>query len=104
MKSVVKKKHKYTKKTKGRMAIIFVFFLSIISTLGYTLFTSLEQINILNDEKRRLEMEKKSLKEEEDSLNSDINRLSDSEYIARYAREKYFYSKEGELILRILDK
>ena len=47
--------------------------------------------------------EKKELVEQEESLDADISRLSDDEYIARYAREKYFYSKDGELILRIED-
>ena len=32
---------------------------------------------------------------------SEIQRLQDEEYIARYAREKYLYSKNGELIIKI---
>lgn len=100
---MVKKRHKYTKKTKGRMFIIFLFFGAIISTLGYTLFSSLKQINILVNEKKRLSEEKISLKEKQESLEADIERLSDPEYIARYAREKYFYSRNGEFILRIDD-
>ena len=100
---MVKKRHKYTKKTKGRMFIIFLFFGAIISTLGYTLFSNLKQINILVNEKKRLSEEKVSLKEKQESLEADIERLSDPEYIARYAREKYFYSRNGEFILRIDD-
>jgi cell division protein FtsB len=30
-------------------------------------------------------------------------KLEDPDYIAKYVREKYFYSKEGEVILRIED-
>lgn len=97
----MKKRRKYTGKTKGRMFIIFIFFGAVISTLGYTLFNNLHQINILIIEKRELMDEKEELKDKQESLESDIERLSDSEYIARYAREKYFYSKDGELILRI---
>ena len=44
-----------------------------------------------------------TLKDEEDKLNSDIKKLKDPEYVARYAREKYMYSKDGELIIRIPD-
>ena len=40
---------------------------------------------------------------EEDKLNSDIKKLKDPEYVARYAREKYMYSKDGELIIRLPD-
>ena len=98
---MVKKKHKYTKKTKGRMFVVFVFFGAIISTLGYTLINYLQQINSMSHEKTSLKKEKITLKDKQESLEADIDRLSDSEYIARYAREKYFYSKGGELILRI---
>ena len=41
------------------------------------------------------------LLDEEETVQADIKRLSDPDYIARYVREKYMYSKEGELILRI---
>lgn len=100
---MVKKKHKYTKKTKGRMLIIFLFFGTIIFTLGYTLFNNLQQINSMSNQKKELKKEKTSLKEEQESLEADIERLSDPEYIARYAREKYFYSKNNELIIRMDD-
>lgn len=100
---MVMKKKKYMKKAKGRILVMFVFFGAIISTLGYTLISNLQQINDMRKEKVALKEEENDLKEEEKSLEADIARLSDSEYIARYAREKYFYSKEGELILRIDD-
>lgn len=43
------------------------------------------------------------LKEEEQKLNLDVDRLQDPEYIARYLREKYLYSKDNEYIIRIPD-
>ena len=98
---MVKKRRKYTRKTKSRMFVIFVFFGIVIITLGYTLFTNLQQISSINKEKVILNKEMDSLNEEKESLEADIARLSDSEYVARYARERYFYSKDGELVLRI---
>ena len=96
------KKHKrYTPKTVGRMAIIFLFFGTVISTFLYRLFFNLYQVNNLNKELVKLEEEQISLTDREEELEADIKRLSDPEYIARFAREKYFYSKEGEIILRI---
>lgn len=97
------KKRKYTVKTKSRMFVIFIFFVAIISTLGYTLFFNICQIIDLKLEMADLKEEKTVLEDEEKVIQADIKRLQDSEYIARYAREKYFYSKEGELILRIKD-
>lgn len=98
---MVKKRKKYTVKTKGRMFVIFLFFGAIISTLGYTLVLNLKQVNDMKKELKALKEEKISLLEQEKATQADIKRLSDPLYIARYAREKYFYSREGELILRI---
>ena len=55
----------------------------------------------INNEKHELQNKLVSLKDEEEVLNSDIKKLEDPEYVARYAREKYLYSKDGELIIRI---
>lgn len=98
---MVKKRKKYTVKTKGRMFVVSIVFGFVVATLGYTLILNLKQINDMKKELKVLNDERDSLLEKEKSLEADIKRLSDSLYIARYAREKYFYSKEGEIILRI---
>ena len=41
------------------------------------------------------------LKDKEDELNNTVTKLQDPDYVARYAREKYLYSKDGEIIIRI---
>ena len=41
------------------------------------------------------------MKEKEEVLKSDATKLQDPDYVARYAREKYLYSKDGEIILQI---
>ena len=97
----MKKRRKYTVKTKGRMFVIILFFGAIIATLGYTFFLDLGRIHEMKMEERKLNHEKRKLLDEEETIQADIKRLSDPDYIARYVREKYMYSKEGELILRI---
>lgn len=97
------KRKKYTVKTKSRMVVVFFFFIAIIFTFGYTLFFNVCQIVELKLKLYDLKEEKVVLEDEEKVIQSDIKRLQDPEYIARYAREKYFYSKEGEIILRIDD-
>ena len=92
---------KYGVKTKSRMIIIFFVFLVVICTLSYTLFLNVKQIVVLEKEMDKLTSEKNSLESEEVVIKEDINRLEDPVYIARFAREKYYYSKEGEIILRI---
>ena len=41
---------------------------------------------------------------EEEELKSEINKLKDPEYLARYTREKYLYSAKDEIIIKIEDK
>lgn len=98
---MVKKKKKYSAKTKSRMLVIFMFFGIIIFTLSYTLLCNLREIGGLVSEINDLEKEYLFLLDEEAAIEADIKRLEDPEYIARYAREKYLYSKDGEIILRI---
>ena len=43
------------------------------------------------------------LKDKEEELKGQVNKLQGPDYIARYAREKYLYSKDGEIIIRIPD-
>ena len=98
---MVKKKKRLTVKTKGRMFVIFMFFGAIIGTLGFTFLHDLKRMNDMSREMRKLNDTKLQLLEEEEAIQADIKRLSDPLYVARYAREKYFYSKEGEIILRM---
>ena len=54
-------------------------------------------------EEEYLKNELTILQDKENELNDEIKKLQDPDYLARYAREKFFYSKEGELIIRIPD-
>ena len=62
-------------------------------------------VEIVNkyQEKKELSKELTSLKEKEEELQADAKKLQNPDYIARYAREKYSYSKDGEYVLQIPD-
>ena len=81
------------KKNSKILAVIIVMTFSI----GKYWVEILDKYN----EKKDLDEELTSLKEREEQLKVDANKLQDPDYIARYAREKYFYSKDGEYILQI---
>lgn len=91
---------KYNVRTKGRMFVVFLFFGAIICTFGYTFIFNLKQFVDMKIELNDLNEEKKELVMKEEELEADIKRLSDSLYMARYARERYLYSRDGEIILR----
>ena len=97
---MAKKKRKASKRT-IRFFFAFLIFSGITLVLGYNLFSNIMSINKMKVEKKELKEKIVSLKEEKKVLESDIKKLQDSDYIAKYVREKYFYSKDGELILRM---
>ena len=101
-KSKINKKN--SKKAKKRIFLSFVFFGAIIGSLSYSFFTNVSKIIEIRNEKQALNLKLSDLKDEEETLNSDIKKLNDPDYVARYAREKYLYSKDGELIIRIPDE
>ena len=99
---MTKKKHKRkASKSKLRIFICLIIFASITGTLGYDCISNIRKINEMKKEKKNLQEELIVLQEEKEILETDILRLKDPDYIAKYVREKYFYSKDGELILRL---
>ena len=91
------------KKSKKRKRLFSLVLISL-AIIGFTTFTIGKYWVEIYDkyrEKKELEKEYVTLKEKEAELKVDANKLQDPDYIARYAREKYLYSKEGEFILKI---
>ena len=88
---------------KQRTSIFFksVICVTVIAFCAILSITNLIQINEKEAEKRELTEKLEELKEEEKTLSDDVEKLKDPEYAGRYAREKYFYSKTGEKILKI---
>jgi len=76
--------------------VLGFFLLETVIKTGYELYTK-------SKEKREFKEELSILKEKEEELKGQVNKLQDPDYIARYAREKYLYSKDGEIIIRIPD-
>lgn len=74
-----------------------------MASLSYSFFSNVSKIIEIKNEKKALNDKIASLKEEQEKLNLDLKKLEDPEYVARYAREKYMYSKEGEIIIRLPD-
>ena len=96
------------KKKRSRFKIkfffAFVIFTCITAVLGYNLFSNILSIKKMIIEKKNLKEQIVTLENEKKVLESDIKKLEDSDYIAKYVREKYLYSKDGELILKMDEK
>ncbi len=97
-------KNRVSKKSKRRLMIfgilsviaIFYFFVTLI---GYTYsYISLKQ------EESKLKAELVALQDEKANLKIEIEKLNDPEYVARYAKENYLYSSDGEYVIKIDSK
>ncbi|EAE1976241.1 septum formation initiator family protein [Listeria monocytogenes] len=80
------------------MAIIFAV-VGGLSTITYT-----KQVLTLKEKKeKQVQVDKKmvAMKDEQDSLNEQIKKLHNDDYIAKLARSEYYLSKDGEIIFNI---
>lgn len=96
-----KSKKRKASKYKIRIFLALLVFGMVTAGLGYNLFNNVISIVKMSNEKKELKNQIAVLAKEKENLELDIQRLNDPDYIAKYVREKYFYSKEGELILRM---
>ena len=74
--------------------VVVVTIMSSLSGVIVDIYGKYKEKDLLND--KLLE-----LKETEAKLTVDVERMNDPEYVGRYLREKFFYSKENEFIIRI---
>ena len=93
--------NKLTAKERRRVVLTSILCLFII---GLSVISSIDNVIKIGEkkkEKRELTKQLETLKEDETTLTDDVDKLKNPEYAARYAREKYLYSKNGEKILKI---
>ena len=88
-------------KIKRKIFLTTIIFLVIGSILVKSIVETSVQIYAKQKEKREFASMLRKLKEKEEELNNTVTKLSNPDYVARYAREKYLYSKDGEIIIRI---
>lgn len=76
---------------------ITVYFIFTVGYYGYKLISLKNQQVKLNNDLYKLQAEESRLK-------NDIQKFKNPEYLARYARENFLYSKDGEYVLKIEPK
>ena len=90
-----------TKKDKRRITLLMLIFIPLLIMFVSRMFSYWSVIYSNVKEKKELEWKYKEILEREDLLKSEISKLEDEEYVARYAREKFLYSKDGEIIIKL---
>jgi cell division protein DivIC len=94
-------KKKITSKTKRRLFLIFSLTLAVLIAFSFNVWKLFSQVIDKNSEAIALKEKIKQLEDEEAYLNVEVEKLNDPDYIARYARERYLYSKDGEFTIKL---
>ncbi|MDD3392702.1 MAG: septum formation initiator family protein [Bacilli bacterium] len=92
---------KVSKRSKKRLIIFGTLSVVMIFYAIYSAFYYAIDIYTLSSKKEELTSTLDNLKSNEQSLGIEIEKLNDPDYLARYARENYLYSKNGEYIIKI---
>ena len=90
-----------SQKTKFRVTFLSIAFIISIVVFVSTAFSYFSQIIKNKEEIDELKSVYNQKLVDEERLKDEINKLQDPEYMAKYAREKYLYSKNGEIIIKI---
>ena len=93
-------KKKGSRKARKRFMVLSVIFLGIVSLSFVSIFQDWLQIMDNKTQISSLTTYYNNLLAEEESLTSEVTKLHDDDYVARYAREKYMYSLPGEFIIK----
>lgn len=89
-----------SKKDKVRLILISIAIIGLTSGLVAGVYSDCIEILDNRASISMLESTVSDLELQEESLDSELNKLKDPDYIARYAKEKYLYTEEGELIIK----
>ncbi|MGM9834629.1 MAG: septum formation initiator family protein [Bacilli bacterium] len=94
-----KSKKKVYAGSRRRLVLASAIFAVLITVLVGSTFSDWATIITNKKAIKSMNSEYEELLEEEASLKSEVTKLQDPEYIARYAREKFYLSKPGEVII-----
>lgn len=95
------KKNKVSIQARRRLFFLRPICLFLLFFVAITFISNTIRLYQLNNEKKQKEDEYIIQQEKSEYLKNEIIKLNDPEYLARFARENYSYSKDGELIIKI---
>ncbi len=87
-------------KKKRKMGNIYgLVFIVISAFLIYTLIAKVQHIKTEEATYQKLVVQENELKKEKAKLSKEVDSLNDSDYVVRYARSHYIFSKNGEEVI-----
>lgn len=73
----------------------------LLLPLSFNLIGNISHIREVEDQIVLAQKEKKALEKENQQLNVQVGLLQDDEYVAKLARSRYYFSKDGEIIFSL---
>ena len=89
------------KKISKKTLLFAIVYIAIGFVLIKSVGSTVVDIYKKKAEKKEYTAQLDVLKDKEEELKGTVTKLQDPDYIEKYAREKYLYSKNGEIIIRI---
>lgn len=89
------------KKEKKRLFVISVVIILLVVSLVSSVAGDWTKIMENKSKITSLNKQYNDLLSEEEKLVSEVTKLQDDDYIVRFAKEKFLYSENGELIIRM---
>lgn len=96
-----KSSKKLKRKRVKRIILVTLLCLGINAYVLYSVGSILKDVHTMKNEDKELNVKLDNLKEEEEVLKSEVKKLKDPVYVAKYAREKFLYSGDNEYIIRM---
>lgn len=90
-----------SKKDRRRLMLLITTFIILVTFFVANMFSTISKIYNNVKETKKLSNEYNEKISEEKRLKTEIEKLNDPEYVAKYAREKFLYSKNGEIIIKL---
>lgn len=98
------RKNSVTIQARRRLFFLRPICLFLVIFVVITFASNSYRLYQLVNEKKEKENNYIELQEESEHLKNEITKLNNPEYLARYARENYAYSKDGEIVIKIDNK
>ena len=90
-----------TKQYRRRLTVFGGLSCLVILLFIYNLISYISLVVNLSKQEEELQRKLLELKKNSIELKEEIQKLKDPEYLAKYAQEKFLYSKDGQYIIRI---
>lgn len=96
-----KSSRKLKRKRVRRIIFVTLGCFAINTYVLYSVGSTLKDVQNMKKEDKELNVKLDDLKDKEEVLKSEVKKLKDPVYIAKYAREKFLYSGDNEYIIRM---